>query len=379
MSEISIEEINAMLTARLEDLVRELLPAARKQGHEFCVGSLAGEKGQSLRINCSSGARRGVWRDFSGHEGGDPLKLVCLVNFGGDYKRAVPWAKSWLGLDNADPARIETQRRQAAAANAARERLEAEDREKRRRRAEALWLEARPLERGDPVDRYLRSRAIDLGELGHAPGTLRHHPALGYYVPRPEGGFELRATLPAMVAHINSIEGKVIGVHRTWLKPDGSGKAGEAELGRDHRGRPCDAKKVLGSWQEGHIKLWLGRTPEGARIKGPLRAMPGKRLHLSEGIEDGLTAAVADPRIVVAAMVTIGNMPIMPLPEQASEIVMLRQNDPAGSRAAETYEQGVQRMRGEGRRVLEIALGEGSKDINELAQEARRTRAFGEA
>lgn len=361
-------EISALLAERIEPLVRELLPAARKAGNELCVGSLAGDAGQSLRIHCGAGAKRGWYRDFSSDEGGDALKLVCQVLFGGDYKRAVPWAKSWLGLDDADPERFAQKRREAQAANARRETLAVEEIERKRKQAVAIWQEARPLSRGDVVDKYLLARAIDLAELGHAPGVIRFHPALPYYQ-----GNEKRATLPCMVTQVNALDsGAHVATHRTWLKPDGSGKAGPDEIGTDERGRPCDPKRVLGRYWEGHMKLWLGRDAAGNRIKGPLRTMPGDTLHLSEGIEDGLTAACADPRIAVAAMITIGNMAAMPLPPQAKRVVMLRQNDAPGSKAAQIYARGVERFRGEGRRVLEVPLPDELKDINDLARFAKQ-------
>lgn len=361
-------EINALLAERIEPLVRELLPAVRKAGNELCIGSLAGEAGQSLRIHCGAGSKRGWYRDFSSGEGGDALKLVAQVLFGGDYKRAVPWAKSWLGLDDADPERFAQKRREAQAASARREVQAAAELERKRKQAVAIWQEARPLQRGDLVDKYLLARAIDLAELGHAPGVIRFHPALPYYI-----GRELRATLPAMVTQVNALDsGAHVATHRTWLKPDGSGKAGPDEIGTDERGRACDPKRVLGRYWEGHIKLWLGRDDAGNRIKGPLRTMPGDTLHLTEGIEDGLTVAVADPRLAVAAMITIGNMAAMPLPTQAQRIVMLRQNDAPGSAAARIYAQGVERLRGEGRRVLEVPLPGELKDINDLAIVAKR-------
>lgn len=363
-------EISDMLAERIDSLVAEILPNARRSGSELTVGSLAGEPGKSLSIHVGRNARRGIWKDFAGTDGGDALKLVCLVLFGGDYKRAVPWAKSWLGIDQMDPARFEQARQQAQARAAARDAGAEAEQEARRKRAHATWLAARPLERGDPVDRYLLARGIDLGVLEHGPGVLRYHPALPYWVfDKDADRFIKLVELPAMVAAVTELAtGRFIACHRTWLRADGRGKAGAAELGHDHRGRVRDAKKVAGSFTGGHIKLWLGRDAAGQRYKGPLRSLRLGRLHISEGIEDGLTAAVADPDIAAIAAITVGNMVTLALPEQARELVMLKQNDAPDSDAAATYLQAVERYRGEGRRVLEAVPPPGVKDLNDLAR-----------
>ena len=156
--------------------------------------------------------------------------------------------------------------------------------------------------------------------------------------------------------------------HGNSTSVDGSGKVTADEVGLDHRGRPNKAKKVKGGFLGGHIKLWLGRHEDGRRIRGSLRTMKGERLHLSEGIEDGLTGAVADPRIAVAVMINVANMQVMDLPDQANEIVMFKQNDPPGSDAANAYIAGVGRLRDEGRRVLEVQVRGGNKDLNDLAR-----------
>lgn len=65
---------------QIEALLAEWFPAGEKAGHEFCVGSRAGEKGQSLRIRLT-GDKAGVWSDFSdGEAGGDLISLYAFVN-----------------------------------------------------------------------------------------------------------------------------------------------------------------------------------------------------------------------------------------------------------------------------------------------------------
>jgi hypothetical protein len=68
-------DLARVLADQAESLARALFPAGRQQGHHWCVGSLAGEPGQSLRISLA-GKHRGRWRDFADGSGGDLLDLV---------------------------------------------------------------------------------------------------------------------------------------------------------------------------------------------------------------------------------------------------------------------------------------------------------------
>lgn len=353
---IAVSEIEAMLKDRAESLVSELLPNAVKVGHEMCVGSLHGERGQSLRINIGSGAKRGWWKDFSGSDAGDMLKLVSSVLFGGDIKRAIQWSKSWLGLDDADPGRIQQHRLEARARSEERARTAAAEKEKAAERARSRWHQAQPIG-GTIVETYLAGRAIDLRRLGRAPGALRFHPALqyGYQGPKP----------PAMVAMCTNLAGQHIATHRTWLAADGSGKAGADVLGYAANGKANDPRKVMGNYWGGHIPVWKGAH------RHPLREIPaGTDVYVSEGIEDALTAACADPGLRIIAAISVGNMMAIGLPPQMGRLIILKQNDPPGSDAERGLARAIAHHRAAGRRVAWVEVPKGVKDLNDLARGA---------
>ena len=68
--------INARLLADYLGTLKQWLPNGKRIGQEWCVGSLAGEPGQSLKINIHSG----VWADFAtGDKGGDPVSLFAAI------------------------------------------------------------------------------------------------------------------------------------------------------------------------------------------------------------------------------------------------------------------------------------------------------------
>jgi Toprim domain len=68
------------------------------------------------------------------------------------------------------------------------------------------------------VETYLRNRGI---KAVHDAGALQFHPRC-YYRPDDSSPTE---TWPAMIAAVTDLSGDITGVHRTWLAPDGFGKA----------------------------------------------------------------------------------------------------------------------------------------------------------
>lgn len=91
--------------------------------------------------------------------------------------------------------------------------------EKRSKRISKAWKESEPLV-GSLAETYLRSRGIksDLSYLGN---NLRFHPSMPY----KEDDKSPWQRLPCMLAVYRDSEGKPLTLHRTFLKPDGSGKA----------------------------------------------------------------------------------------------------------------------------------------------------------
>lgn len=296
-----IGDIVGGLAARSEALARELLPHGVREGHEWRVGSLAGEAGRSLAVHLGGG-KAGVWSDFASGESGDALDLVAGVLYRGDKKRALAWARHWLGIDNGALTAPRTDPLPA--------RLERSGHDEHRAAACRIWLGAQRELRGTAAESYLRSRGIDLARIGRQPRALRFAPRLRH----PCGEF-----WPALVAAV-SRDGRQVAVHRTWLRHDGSGKA---PVPPTPDGRTGDSKMTLGSCRGGLIPLWRGASGR------PLRdAPPGDALILSEGIEDGLSCALAAPEYRVAGAISLANMGAIQLPPAIATVIIAGQNDP---------------------------------------------------
>jgi len=340
----SVPEIAELLNAQIQALVEELLPAGRREGHEWRVGSIAGEPGQSLGVHLQ-GTRRGVWRDFAGppdHQG-DALDLVAQVRFGGNKSEALRWARAWLGLSGANPAAFG----RVPAARPERPDHAELDREGKRQKAIALWLQGQPIE-GTPVEAYLAARGIDLAALGRVPRALRFLP--NAWCQEAEG------QLPAMVAAITR-RGHHVATHRTYLAE---------ERGTWRKAPLRKAKKVLGAYAGGIISLVRG--PSGK----PLAQAPDDdQVAIAEGIEDALTVALHEPTLRCLACISLSNMAAVELPERLADVVLVFDRDGENPQARAARERAVRTFLEQGRSVREVRPAEGFKDFNAWHQALR--------
>jgi putative DNA primase/helicase len=191
----------------------------------------------------------------------------------------------------------------------------------RTRLAFAIWQFAKS-PHGTLVETYLASRGIRLP----LPTALRFHPGLKH----PSGGI-----WPAMVALVTrGPDSKPIGIHRTYLARDGSGKAPLAP-----------AKMMLGPCRGGVVRL------------GPVRDL----VMVGEGIETCFAAMHATGHPAWAALSTSG-LRTLDLPPDACDIIVLADGDDPGEAAARDA---ALRWCYEGRRVR-VARPPQALDFNDV-------------
>lgn len=330
-------ELAAALAERVDALAPELLPAGYREGPHWRCGGVDGSAGQSLALHLS-GTKAGVWHDFATGEKGDALDLVAATRFGGDRRSAMRWARDWLGgHDRAPKDRRERPARQSGPSD------HAGDAERRRRRALALFLEAREDVRETPVAAYLAGRGIRLEVLGRAPRALRFHPEIWCR--------EVDRKLPAMLAAVTDGAGLHIATHRTWLAEGDAGTWRKAPL--------RDPKKSLGTFAGGFIPLWRGRS------RKPLAKAPhGETVAIAEGIETALSVALACPELRVLAAVALANMKRIELPATVTRVVICADNDRGNPKAQALVQQAAERFAAQGRAVG-IAKPPVGKDFND--------------
>lgn len=105
-TERRLETLRASIRSRAPELVRELLPAARINGHEARIGDAQGVPGESMCIELT-GANAGLWKDHATDEGGDLIDLWCMSEGydrkGPGFMLAVADLEQHLGLANHAP------------------------------------------------------------------------------------------------------------------------------------------------------------------------------------------------------------------------------------------------------------------------------------
>ena len=89
----------------LAEVLRYLFPNGRQLKREFQIGSLQGEKGQSLKVTMS-GDRAGLWQDFESSHGGDIFDLwaaVHALDTQRDFPAVLRSCADWLGFSPVVP------------------------------------------------------------------------------------------------------------------------------------------------------------------------------------------------------------------------------------------------------------------------------------
>jgi hypothetical protein len=184
-----------------------------------------------------------------------------------------------------------------------------------------IWSECGSA-KGTLVEKYLRSRAITL----EPPNCLRFHPALRH----PESG----QAFPAMVALVANQHDSPVAIHRTWLKPDGSGKAPIAP-----------------------DKMTLGPISGSAIRLAPF----ADELLVGEGIETCLSAMQETGKPTWSACSAYGIRQLV-LPRAVRKVTVLADGDDAGE-AASLYAARLWQLDGIDARIARAPWGYDFNDV----------------
>jgi twinkle protein len=96
-------ELSKLMADNVASIAEHLFPQGKKQSGEWCVGSVGGEAGKSLKVRLT-GAKRGIWADFSTGESGDLLDAWMMAR-AVSMAEAMREAKSFLGVRDEMPVR----------------------------------------------------------------------------------------------------------------------------------------------------------------------------------------------------------------------------------------------------------------------------------
>ena len=98
---MNANEIAQRLAGDAANVAQYLFPNGKRKSGEWRVGGISGEEGQSLGIRLT-GAKAGVWADFSSGEKGDLLDAWVAVR-GCSIAEAIREAKDYLGIRDTMP------------------------------------------------------------------------------------------------------------------------------------------------------------------------------------------------------------------------------------------------------------------------------------
>jgi phage/plasmid primase-like uncharacterized protein len=216
----------------------------------------------------------------------------------------------------------------------------ADDTQKRIARAEKIWRSREPL-LDTAASAYLDARGI---------GHLVHCVDLGFSTScrHPSGRFERPVHLPALLAAVRDVDGTFIGIHRTFLKHDGSGKA--------------DVEPQRAS---------LGPVRGGAIQLVPLaEVLAAGELVIGEGIETSASAGLL-LGLPAWAAVSAGNLAVgVALPAEIRRVVIAADRDLPDAEGRTPGQRAAQaawwRLRRQGRVVRIVMPDDAGADFNDI-------------
>lgn len=294
MDRVAISDLARRLGEEAEAVCRHYLSRGRRQGRYWRVGDVHNSPGSSLYVRLtgpvSGKGRRGKWTDAATGEHGDLVDLIRLNLGHDDWLETLDEVSGFLRLKR--PAMSSAEPCRESGLDVVRDASEA---------AKRLFRIGRSLA-GTPAATYLAGRG-----LAHALAApaLRHHPRCYH---RLTCGTTLQR--PALLAAVTDLGGTVTGVARTWLAPDGSGKADLP-----------DPRRALGHLL-GHGVRFAGTGP-GVMVVG-------------EGLETVLSVNRLLPGIPAVAALSASHLAALLLPSSLRRLYVARDADQEGLRAYET-------------------------------------------
>ncbi|MDE1568278.1 DUF7146 domain-containing protein [Aquabacter sp. P-9] len=319
-------DLSRRLADRAEAVCRHYLSNGRREGRYWLVGDIRNTPGRSLfvRLQVSAKGPAGKWTDAATGEHGDLLDVIRRSLGLTDFADVADEARTFLNLPHPELEPAAPRCRVMPAPSGS---VEA---------ARRLFAMSQPIA-GTIAETYLRRRGIT---LLHGTANLRFHPRC-YYKP-DDGPSE---TWPAMIAAVTDLSGRITGVHRTWLAPDGSDKA------------PVDTpRKAMGDLLGCSVRIGVA----------------GDVMAAGEGIETMLSLRQVLPSMAMAPALSAAHLAAILFPLRLRRLYIVRDNDPAGDGARDML---IQRANAEGIETIPLspALEDFNEDLQRLGIDALRT------
>src|ERR1700730_61336 len=310
-------ELAHRLARNAEAVCRHYLSNGHREGRYWIVGDVANTPGRSLYVRLygpPSGKRAaGKWTDAATGQHGDLLDLMALSCGFDRLADVLVEARRFLGL--AQPTPIAP--------------LRPEPPDGLPDAARRLLVMSYPLA-GTIAEIYLRTRGIAI-----TPDLrpLRFHPRCFYRITDEATGKDRYEVWPVLLATVTDLDGKVTGVHRTWLDASGQDKA------------PVSSPRRALGYLFGH----------GVRVGTATDVMVA-----GEGLETVLSVRTILPAMPMAAALSANHLAVFQPTPTLRRLYVARDNDPAGQRAAHQLSR-----RAQAAGIEALPLTPSLKDFNE--------------
>lgn len=287
-SDPELSDLAAQAREHALHVCAHLFPNGYVAGRSFCVGNIAGDAGDSLKVNLA----KGRFRDYADDACcGDILNLVHLASGGHDWSRTKQRLREILRLPVPEEFRAKPKGPVKSTAE-----LQA--------MAQRIWRGTRNL-RNTLAARYLLRRGIgrNLSNLAFDASCW-----WGWWQKtRPgEKGVQHTGRGPALIARFQDLHGRFAGIHRIYLSQDG----GKADM--------PDPKMSLGDLYGAACRL------QGRDVRV---------LFTTEAVEDGAAVATPLPDLAVWAASSAGHLGEMDIPVGTRILLVGADNDKAGDAA----------------------------------------------
>jgi hypothetical protein len=324
-------ELAHRLAREAEAVCRHYLSNGKRVGRYWVVGDVRNTPGRSMfvRLQDSPKGPAGKFTDAASGEYGDLLDIIRESLGLRDFREVAEEARRFLKLPRPEPELVPKPDRPAAPAGS-------------QEAARRLFAISGPIE-GTVVETYLQRRG--LARVYHG-GSLRFHPRCYY---RPDEHLPTE-TWPAMIACVTNLDGRITGVHRTWLDPDGFDRV---RLGK----APIDTpRRAMGD-------LLCNAVRFGAADEDVLAA--------GEGIETMLSLRCVLPTMPMASALSANHLSAISLSSSLRRLYIAGDADAAGEAVQTTL---TERAKAAGIEaiVLSPRLGDFNEDLHVFGLDALR-------
>ncbi|RWI89908.1 toprim domain-containing protein [Mesorhizobium sp.] len=319
----SAYELARRLGEHAEAVCRAYLSNGHRSGNYWMVGDVRNARGRSMhvRLKAVGGKAAGKWVDEQNGEHGDLLDVIEASCGLTEFREVADEARRFLAMPRAQWPTSRAQPQPAVARGSP-------------DAARRLFAMSQPIA-GTLAERYLAGRGILLAARERA---LRFHPGC-YYRDLVTGETQ---TLPALIAAVTSVDGRISGLQRTWLDPAGNGKA-----------QLIDPRRSLG-----HLlgnAIWLGLEP----------GLPIPVMAAGEGVETMASLQTVMPALPVAAATSANHLAGLSFPPGCRHVYIAADADAAGRHGIERLSQragesGILAL------VLRPQLGDFNDDLRHL-------------